>query len=113
MFARLAVDASDRDRIGESWNDVTIHSLRFTQSCSQKNYFENSQKIELSTKERNLLRNLSQSDIKIYSGPKKFRGVIGTSNNGQFRLLSECACVNVTYFAPLSTGTYHIEPNKT
>ena len=52
MFARLAVAASDRDRIGESWNDVNSPSLRFTRS-STKNYFENSQKIEFSTKERN------------------------------------------------------------
>ena len=27
MFARLAVDASDRDRIGESWNYVTSPRL--------------------------------------------------------------------------------------
>ena len=50
MFARLAVDASDRDRIGESRNDLTSSSLRFTRSCRKKrNYLENSQKIEFST----------------------------------------------------------------
>jgi len=27
MFTRLSVDASERDRIGQSWNDVTIPSL--------------------------------------------------------------------------------------
>jgi len=47
MFAQLAVDASDRDRIGESWNDVTSPNLRFTRLCrknSQKNRVFNQMK---------------------------------------------------------------------
>ena len=46
-------------------------------SCRKKN-FENSQKIEVSTKYKYFLRNLTQCCVKIYSGPKKCLGLIGT-----------------------------------
>ena len=50
MFTRLPVDASDRDRIGESWNDVTIPSLSSLGRAGKLNNFEILQKIEGSTK---------------------------------------------------------------
>ena len=40
MFARLALDAGDRDRIGESWNDVASPSLRFIRSSTKKSTLE-------------------------------------------------------------------------
>ena len=69
MFAQLAVDGSDRDRIGESWNDVTSPNLRFTRLCRK-----NSQKIEFQPNEE-VFANLAQCDIKIYSGSKKCLGL--------------------------------------
>ena len=43
--------------------------------AGKKNNFENSQKIEVSTKGKKFLQNLAQCDIKIYCGPKNFLGL--------------------------------------
>ena len=76
MFTPVPVNASDRDRIGESWNDITSPSLRFTQSCrkKEKKLWKLKKKISVSTKWKKILPNLAQWDIKIYSGPKHFWG---------------------------------------
>ena len=78
MFTRLPVDASDRDQIGEPWNDVTSPSLRFTRSCRKKEItlkihkksrFQPNEKIfveSCSVRYKDLLR------------AKNFFGVIGT-----------------------------------
>ena len=77
MFARLAVDASDRDRIGESWTEVTSSSFRFTWACVKKKMgmHENCQKIEFPTKERNFRGILLTGIKRFIPGQRNFFGM--------------------------------------
>ena len=78
MFTRLPVDASDRDRIGEPWNDVTSPSLRFTRSCRKK---KKTLKIHNKSRCQPNEKNFAESCLVRYKDllrAKKFLGVIGT-----------------------------------
>ena len=77
MFTRLPVDASDRDRIGEPWNDVTSPSLRFTRSCRKKKTLKIHKKSRFQPNEKIFAESCSVR-YKDLLRAKKFLGVIGT-----------------------------------
>ena len=73
MFTRQPVDASDRDRIRGSWNDVTIPSSLL--SVLQEKITLKIYKKSTVQPNENFFRNLAHCDIKIYSGPQTFSGL--------------------------------------